>query len=199
MNETPANHIFQPENPLIFILSAPSGVGKSTISKRIAKQGYASVLISTTTRTPRPSEIEGNHYFFVSEDDFSHQVEQNNFFEWAKIYNNYYGTSTSQLNNVFAKNKNIILEIDIQGAKEVKKLMPTAISIFLFPPSIEELRTRLTKRDEDTPEEIQLRLSCAVEEMAHKSWYDYNIVNDNLLSTIDQIKTIIINHSKEKI
>lgn len=181
-----------PDNaPLLIVLSAPSGVGKSTIAKKLEEQGYGTILISTTTRLPRPSEVEGKHYFYISEEAFFEKIEKNQFFEWAKIYDHYYGTNIEQLDMIFRQNKNAIFEINTEGAKKVKSKLTNVVSIFIEPPSIEELYSRITKRNEDDPEIIKLRMQAATAEIAHKDWYDYAIVNDSLEVTIENIKDII--------
>jgi len=178
---------------LLIILSAPSGAGKSTLIS-LLKRDFPSLefSISYTTRKPRPGEIHGRDYFFVSETEFL-QLRDNAFFaEWAKVHAHYYGTPKNQVLESLQKGKDIIFDIDVQGAKQVRANLKKGVFIFIFPPSLKELKNRLQKRQTDDPQTIELRLKNAIEEIKEAHFFDYWIINDKLEQAYSQLKSIII-------
>jgi guanylate kinase len=179
----------------LFILSAPSGGGKSSLITAILDKHpdhSMQVSVSHTTRQPRPGEVNGEHYHFVSEDDFKTMIAEDDFFEWAEVFGNFYGTSRSAVNRLLAQGKDVFLDIDWQGARQVKRLVPEAISIFILPPSSEELERRLRHRGQDSDEIINDRMQQAVAEMSHHDEFDYLIVNEDFASALNEFETIVI-------
>lgn len=163
----------------LIIVSAPSGAGKSSLVKAWLEQDASIDLsVSYTTRAPRPGEVDGVNYHFVDRDTFSAMLGRGEFLESAEIYGNYYGTSQPWIEGEMAKGRDILLEIDWQGAAQVRKLMPQAESIFILPPSIAELRCRLEGRGTDSAEVIERRMAMAREEISHALEADYLVVND---------------------
>jgi guanylate kinase len=163
----------------IVVISAPSGTGKSTVVRHLlSSMPSLRFSISYTTRRPRAWEKNGREYFFVSPARFKEMVAAGEFVEWARVYGNLYGTSRLQLQQTRQKGKDILLDIDVQGHREVRRRLPEAISIFLLPPSYEELKNRLVDRRSDSAPAIQKRLSAAREEIGHWPEYDYIVVND---------------------
>ncbi len=148
-----------------------------------------------TTRPPRPGEKDGVDYFFVSTEEFLNKVASGEFLEWAKVYDNYYGTPLTYVKSRLQEGKDVLLEIDIQGARQVKKLFPDAVLIFIAPPSFEELGARITKRGTDSEEEIKKRLNSAKEELQAACEYDYVVVNDRQERAVEEVIEII---NKEK-
>jgi guanylate kinase len=178
---------------LLIILSGPSGAGKGTISQGLLK-GNKSILlsISITTRQPRPGEEHGTNYFFTQQDEFKAMVAQNKLLEWAKVYDNYYGTPRQWVESKLANGEDVLLEIDIQGALQVKEKFPQCILIFVVPPSINELQARLIGRGTDHSEVIARRLECVTGELREIPKYDFIVVNDNLEQAIEQVQSIIV-------
>ena len=176
----------------LFILSAPSGTGKTTISRRLQQDNVIRVSVSHTTRQPRPTEKEGVSYFFVGRDEFQEILNTGGFLESAEVYGHLYGTSTAWVNTQLVAGQNVMLEIDCQGAQQVKEKRPDATAIFIMPPSIDALRTRLTARREDSATVIQTRLQAAEREMQEKNRFDHVIINDRLETAVRQITAIII-------
>lgn len=167
----------------LFIISAPSGTGKSTIIQRFLKNFHEAqfyMSISHTTRPVRPGEEDGVHYFFVDIDCFQELLEKDEFLEYAEVFGNFYGTSKRIIAEKLAQGVNIILDIDWQGARNVRKAFPEANSIFLLPPSIDELKQRLLMRNTDSLDVIDRRMSKAMSEISHQNEYDHIIVNDQL-------------------
>ena len=165
----------------LFVISAPSGAGKTTLIKKVLNRFedlYYSV--SHTTRAPRQNEQEGCDYFFISTDEFERKIAQNHWLEWAKVHDNYYGTSKSVIKSSLEKGQSLLLDIDVQGAKKIMALDLDMVSIFIMPPSFEILRQRLENRGTDAEEVIARRLENAKWEIAQKDLYQYLIVNDNL-------------------
>jgi guanylate kinase len=175
----------------LFIISAPSGAGKtSLVAKLVESQPEIEVSVSHTTRPMRPGEADGVHYHFVSKDEFEDEIKEANFLEYAEVFGNYYGTSQKVVEQKLAEGVDVILEIDWQGAAQVRKLVPEAISIFIVPPSIEALRSRLTNRKQDSEEVIERRLSEAKTEMSHYLEFDYLVVNDDFDVALNQLQAI---------
>lgn len=176
---------------LLLVLSGPSGTGKGTICKEILnKNKEIKCSISATTREPRMGEINGVNYWFTSKKDFCEMIEKDELLEWAKVYDNYYGTPVKKLQEML-KDNDVILEIDIQGALQVKRKFPDAILIYILPPSIEELIRRLHDRGTDSLEVIEKRLSLAREEIAKAELYDYAVVNDKIDLAVKKIGGIV--------
>jgi len=181
------------EKGLLLIISGPSGVGKGTIVKALVQAlPTLDVSISATTRQPRSSEVDGVDYFFVNKETFSKMIEEGQFLEWAQVYGNYYGTPLHFVQEKLVLGKDVVLEIDIQGALQVKKKLPEAVLIFIAPPSKDELKMRLIDRKSDSPDEIKKRLDCMTGEMKLACDYDYIIVNDNINRAVDNIRAVIV-------
>lgn len=176
---------------LLIILSGPSGVGKGTILKEIMKEGGYALSISATTRNPREGEIDGVNYFFKTREDFEKMIENNQLLEYACFCDNYYGTPAEYVDRMLGEGKNVILEIEVQGALEVKKKRPEAVSIFVSPPSFDELFERLKGRATEDMETIEKRIKRAGEETEFIPQYDYVVVNDRLEKAVEDILDII--------
>ncbi len=178
---------------LLFIVSAPSGAGKTTLCKELS--GFLpdiSHAISHTTRAPRPTEKEGEHYYFVPEAEFKKLAESGGFVEHATVHGHLYGTSKKELERIFGQGKDVILDIDTQGASQIRNAGIKGVFIFILPPSMEELERRLKGRDSDDEAEIARRLKRALEELESFEMYDYVIINDNLGKALDALKSVII-------
>jgi guanylate kinase len=177
----------------LIILSGPSGVGKSTVCRALLAQSNNLVLsISATTRQPRPGELAGREYFFYSPEKFAEALKQNAFLEWAEVFGNYYGTPRAYVEKVLAQGQDCLLEIDVQGALQVKAQWPEGIFVFLVPPSQEELKKRITLRATENEVERQKRLNQAQIELSYLSEYDYLVVNDDLAAAVKKLQAIII-------
>jgi len=184
----------------IFVISAPSGAGKSTLCRYI-REHLPEILysVSYTTRTPRKGEVDGEDYFFVSEDEFKLGIEKDRWAEWAFVHGNYYGTSRGYLERSVEKGCNILLEIDVQGARQIKEKIPESVLIFILPPSIEELQKRLVKRATDSQEVIKKRLDAAAFEMSQCDKFDYSVVNDSFKKACAELLNIFnINMKADK-
>ncbi|PLA74702.1 guanylate kinase [Hydrogenovibrio sp. SC-1] len=177
----------------LFIISAPSGAGKtSLVSKLIEKDQLIQVSVSSTTRPKRPGEEDGINYHFLTVDAFEQKVAQQDFLEHAKVFDNYYGTSRSSVEKQLNEGKDVILEIDWQGAQQVRKLIPEAISIFILPPSLKILEQRLRNRGTDSDEVVNRRMQDAVSEMTHYCEFDYLVINNNFDIALDELHTIFL-------
>ena len=176
----------------LIVISSPSGAGKTTITKSlVSKKKNIELSVSLTTRSPRPNEVANKDYTFVNIKTFKKLVAKKSFLEYAKVFGNYYGTLKKQINNKIRQNKTIILDIDWQGARLIKKQLPKiTTTVFILPPSLKELKKRLTKR-ESNAKFISLRMSKAKKEITHWKEYDYVVVNDNLKKCISEIKSIL--------
>jgi len=178
---------------LLIVLSGPSGAGKGTLCKLLREEmPELEYSVSVTTRAPRAGEKEGVNYYYIDKETFEQMIVNNELLEWAKVYDNYYGTPKKQVLEHLRQGKDIILEIDIQGAMNIKKQYPKGVFIFIVPPSIQELENRITKRGTDSVEAIKKRLSCACEELSYVTEYDYVIVNDTVENAIEKLKAVII-------
>lgn len=166
--------------PLVFIVSGPSGSGKSTLVKKLRELPGMLFSVSCTTRPPRPTESNGEWYNFVSREEFQRMVDAAEFLEYAQVFGkHWYGTPQKWLNQARASGQDLVLEIDVQGAEQVKHKLPRAILVFILPPSREELEKRLRERSEDSAEEVRRRLDRAREEMLRYRDYDHVVVNDD--------------------
>lgn len=179
----------------LYIISAPSGAGKSSLISELLKQDEHNkmmVSISHTTRDPRPGETHGIHYYFVSHSEFESLISQDVFLEYAQVFGgNYYGTSLIAIEENLAKGIDVFLDIDWQGAQQIRKKLPSVKSIFILPPSLEELRKRLIGRGQDSQEVIEQRMSKAVSEISHYKEYDYVVINDNFEQALSDIYHIL--------
>ena len=176
---------------LKIVLSGPSGSGKGTIVKELIKDDQFLLSISATTRSPRQGEEEGVHYFFKTRDAFESMIAQNELLEYAEFCGNYYGTPKAFIEESVKNGKDVILEIEVEGAMQIKKIYPEAVFIFVVPPSLTELESRLVGRNTEAREVIEQRLARAKEELALYTQYDYVVVNDRLVEAIDEIKCIV--------
>ncbi|NMF50056.1 guanylate kinase [Pseudoalteromonas arctica] len=177
----------------LFILSAPSGAGKSSlINALLKKHADMKVSVSHTTRAPRPGEENGVHYHFVSTDEFKALIAKDDFFEWAQVFDNYYGTSKQAIESQLDAGIDVFLDIDWQGAQQVRKIMPSVQTIFILPPSKEELEQRLNNRGQDSAEVIASRMAKAQSETSHYNEYDFVIVNDDFESALADIEIIVM-------
>ena len=184
-------------NKKLFVVSGSSGVGKGTVLKKFLEQNPDFMLsISCTTRKPREGEVDGVNYFFMTKGEFKNSIENNKFLEWAEFAGNFYGTKKKFINQCLLEGKNIILEIDTQGALKVKKQMPEAVLIFICPPSLEALESRLRGRHTEDEETIQKRLKEVKEEIKRAENFDYRIVNDNLDNAVSELEKIISGEQK---
>ncbi|MEE1478760.1 MAG: guanylate kinase [Eggerthellaceae bacterium] len=176
----------------LFVVSGPSGAGKDTLlSQVIERIPDAWVSVSATTRSPRPGEIEGVHYFFLDTDHFKSLVEQDGFLEWAQVHDNYYGTLKQSVIDHMNAGDQVILEIDVQGALQVRKALPEAHLVFIEPPSLEELERRLRQRGTETEDVISSRMKTAEVELAQKMEYDVQVVNNDLERAVDELVEVI--------
>ncbi|MDD1621318.1 MAG: guanylate kinase [Methylococcaceae bacterium] len=177
----------------LYIISAPSGAGKTSLVKQLlADMDKLAVSVSHTTRAMRAAEQHGVDYFFVSVDTFKDMIEHQAFLEHAQVFDNFYGTAQQSVEDNLAKGLDVILEIDWQGAQQVRRMLPDSISIFILPPSIAVLRQRLQNRGQDNDEVIDRRMRDAVTEMSHYPEFDYLIVNDDFDTALEQLKSIVI-------
>ncbi|MBU3058862.1 guanylate kinase [Pseudomonas indica] len=175
----------------LYIVSAPSGAGKTSLVKALIDAlPQVRVSVSHTTRGMRPGEVDGVNYHFVSRDSFVEMLDRNEFLEHAEVFGNLYGTSQRWLEETLAEGYDLILEIDWQGAQQVRRLMPQARSIFILPPTQQALRQRLTNRGQDSDEVIERRMREAVNEMSHYVEYDYLVINDDFATALDDLKAI---------
>lgn len=180
------------DNGLLVVISGPSGAGKGTICKRLKEaMKDLKVSVSTTTRKPRNGEVEGKSYFFISEDDFIKKINNNELLEHAKVYGNYYGTPKEEVFKQLEEGNDVILEIDIQGALQVKKNYPRGVFIFILPPSLKELKNRIEGRGTDSKEVILRRMKCAYDELNYAFEYDYVVLNDEVETAVEKIQCII--------
>ena len=180
----------------LFILSAPSGAGKSSLIKALLSQGSSramQVSVSHTTRESRPGENDGEHYHFISVEKFKQQIENNEFYEHAEVFGNYYGTSETAIDLQLAQGIDVFLDIDWQGAQQVRKRKSDVTTIFISPPSKTELESRLNKRGQDSDEIIQSRMEQAQAECSHYNEFDYIIVNDDFDQALTDLTTIVNN------
>ena len=177
----------------VYIISAPSGSGKSTLVDKVrAIVSGLEFSISYTTRPPRGTEQNGQEYFFVSREEFQEMIRRDEFLEYADVFGNYYGTAKAVLRQAEARGKDLLLDIDVQGAEQIKRKLPEAVSIFIMPPDRKTLETRLRKRSLDAEEVIQRRLVTASREIENYEKYDYILINDRLDESIEALMAILL-------
>jgi len=176
----------------LFVVSAPSGTGKSSLVKALLElDSRLQVSISHTTRAPRGQEQDGREYWFTTRDDFQAMVARGEFFEWAEVHGNHYGTSRKAIEERIKGGEDVVLEIDWQGALQIKRIFPNAILIFILPPSYDELLQRLHRRGEDTPDVIDVRMANAREEVGQAQHFDFVVVNALFETALFDLKTIV--------
>ena len=176
----------------LYIVTAPSGAGKTTLVSLLLKNDSGIRLsISSTTRAPRTGEQDGREYHFVDVQSFQEQVSHGNFLEWAEVHGNYYGTSKSWIEAEMSAGRDVLLEIDWQGAQQVRKVFPEAIGVFILPPSMQVLEARLSGRGTDSAEVIARRISAARDEMRHVDEFDYVIINDDLHQALEDLQSVV--------
>jgi guanylate kinase len=177
---------------MIIIVSAPSGAGKTSICDAIIKDDKNIVYsVSTTTRVPRAGEKNGREYFFVDEKTFKRDIKSGKFIEWAKVHDNYYGTSKKVLRGALSKGRDVLLDIDVQGALNIKKQYKNALMLFIMTPTLKELKNRLIKRNKDSVKTIKTRIENARKEIKYVHKYDYLIINDKLKESISNVKAVV--------
>lgn len=176
---------------MIVVISAPSGAGKSSICRRfLAACPHLRFSVSFTSRKPRPGEVNGHDYFFISREDFQDRIEKGEFVEWVENYGELYGTSGGTLEDALIRGKDLLLDIEPRGAKEMKKKLREGVFVFVLPPSLDELLKRLQKRGHETPEAIQKRFAQAASELEEVLWYDYVVINEDLDTAVGQLIAI---------
>ena len=187
-------------NNIMVILSSPSGAGKTTISKKIQQKYHNfKISVSHTTRKPRSNEIEGIDYYFIKENDFKNKIKNNEFYEYAKIFGNYYGTSKESVLNLLKNKNDVLFDIDWQGTQQLSKFKElNLLKIFILPPSKEELKKRLVQRNQDKPQVVEERLKAYDIDSAHKKDYDFVVINDNLEQCFKEVEKIILNKKTKK-
>ncbi len=179
------------EEGILMIISGPSGSGKGTVVNELTKDGDFSLSISATTRAPRPGEEDGVHYFFKTKDQFKELIDNNELLEWAQFCDNFYGTPIRYVESQMKAGKNVILEIEVQGALQVKEKYPSTVLVFLIPPTIDELRKRLTGRGTESEDVIEKRIKRAADELELMERYDYVVVNNTIEKAKEDILEIV--------
>ena len=179
---------------LLIVVSGPSGAGKGTICKTLIDKNPERIQcsVSATSRDKRPGETEGKSYYFIGKEHFLEGIGKGEFLEYAEVYGNYYGTLKSEIDSLFKLNADVILEIDMQGAMQIKEQTKDAVFVFIMPPSFEELRQRILNRKRDSAEDIQNRLSKISSELKYICEYDYIVVNDKLEDAVAKMEAIIV-------
>jgi guanylate kinase len=178
---------------ILYVISAPSGAGKSTLCRELLDIfPELRHSVSFTTRNPRPGEVDGRDYFFISREEFQRMVAEGGFAEWAEVHGNLYGTALKTLRHCRETGIDLLLDIDCQGAAQLKNKQVAGVNIFILPPSFKELRRRLEGRNADTPETIETRIANAAAEIREAGWYDYIIVNDTFSRAVEELKAIIV-------
>lgn len=176
----------------VLVISGPSGSGKGTVCKKLLERNKDLVFsVSATTRKPRKGEIDGVNYFFVDDEKFNEMISNNEFLEYANVHGNWYGTPIKFVTDEIEKGEIVILEIDVQGAIQIKEKYKEAVFIFLIPPSMNELKNRIVKRGTETKEDIELRLKNALNELKFVDKYDYIVINDEVDKAVNKIEAII--------
>jgi len=187
------NKPFGTQTGTLYVFSAPSGAGKTSLVKALLEQTEdIGVSVSHTTRAPREGEVNGKDYNFVSQEEFKRLIGQDAFLEHAQVFDNFYGTSQIWVEEELQAGRDVILEIDWQGAEQIRKQMPEMVNVFILPPSREELLKRLTGRGTDSQEIIDRRMQDAESEMSHYGEFDYLIINDNFDTALQQLRSIVL-------
>lgn len=184
----------------LVVISAPSGAGKTTLCKRLLSEfsEHMVLSVSSTTRPPRSNEINGRDYYFLSKKEFEREIANGFFAEWAAVHDHYYGTSIRVLDDAFAKNKTVVLDIDVQGAASLKASYREAcLTVFVAPPSLDALEERLRKRNQDSEETIRKRLKNAAKEMSRMDEFEHTLINDHLDQAYSSLKEIVLQHIPE--
>lgn len=176
---------------LLFVVSGPSGAGKGTICKKLIEKIDIDLSVSMTTRKPRPGEIDGKNYYFVTEEEFKETISKDGFLEYAKVYGNYYGTPKATVLKKLEEDRDVVLEIDIQGALKIRDSYPKGIFIFILPPSMAELRKRITGRGSESEDDINLRLGETLKEVSYIDKYDYCVINGEINEAVNRVAAII--------
>lgn len=183
----------------LIIITSPSGGGKGTLIAELMKLGdRLGYSVSYTTRPKRPGEIDGRDYSFISVEEFERRIGDGEFIEFAKVHGNYYGTSRSRVEAMIAEGVDVILEIDVQGAADVMKAVPGAVSIFILPPSFETLAKRLASRNTEGPEQLKLRLTNAFDEVARYDEFEYVVINDNVSDAVRRLESIVLGERQRR-
>ena len=181
------------KDPLLLIVSSPSGAGKTTLcSKLLAEFEDLRFSTSHTTRKPRASEVDGRDYHFIDDEKFDQMLETDQFIEWARVHGNRYGTARAEIRTAAASKLDLIFDVDFQGARQIKAQYRTAVGVFVLPPSIEVLHSRLTQRGTESSKSIERRFEAALEEIAHHNLFDYLLVNDDLDVAYDHLRSILL-------
>lgn len=178
---------------LVFVISSPSGGGKTSICRHLIETlPHLKRSLSFTTRKMRNGEKKNRDYYFISKEEFLEKIKKDAFMEWAKVLDNYYGTSREVVEKYLSAGNDVLLNIDVQGALQIKKVYPKAVSVFILPPSVNVLKKRLVGRKTDTKTEIDKRLNLAKKELSYAPEYDYIVVNDSLRRAVEKVRSIII-------
>ena len=186
------DRVSQLRRGILFVVSSPSGGGKGTLIKRVLSTvSNLAYSVSYTTRPPRSGEVNGREYFFVTTDQFQAMIAAEEFLEWAHVHGKLYGTSRQQVSHEISQGRDIILEVDVQGAASVRRLLPEAVTIFILPPSLETLRKRLEARGTDSEEELELRLRNAPDELRNYKAFDFVIINESVERATGQLRSVI--------
>ena len=181
------------KNGILFIISAPSGSGKTTLCNRLIDSLVGlGRSISMTTRPPRSGERDGIDYIFIEKDEFLKRNKKNEFLEWAKVFDEYYGTSKKHVKHLLAKRQDVVLNIDVQGAMKIKRLSMRSVYVFIMPPSVSMLKERLVSRSTDSKKEIAKRLKLVKKEISYMPRYDYVVVNNKLESALESLRSIVV-------
>lgn len=184
---------------ILLVLSSPSGAGKTTLSRLLLEDGHLRLSISVTTRQRRPSEVDGIHYHFITKKEFERKRDNDELIEWAEVHGNYYGTLRETVEVGLASGQDMLFDIDYQGARQLQQKMPDdVVSVFILPPSMKELKSRLNRRAEDSKEVIELRLDNARNEIEQWQSYDYVLINEDLEQSFALIKAIHLAEAKKR-
>jgi guanylate kinase len=178
----------------VIVISGPSGVGKTCLYKRLLSEMSDTLQfsISATTRTPRANELNGIDYYFMNKDEFKEKIKKNEFVEWAEVYGNYYGTLKAEIDRITNCGKNCLLDVDVQGGLNISKALPQTNLIFIFPPSMKELKRRIMERNTDDKKNIKIRFKNARKEMSFSGVYQYHITNDDFERAYRELKELVL-------